>query len=91
MQKIGKKGDISIEGAIGAILFFFGFYIFLILYDVIGNQMLFPILENAEKVTYGAPAKLLILLVPVIMAIMGIVVIIRSFTRPPPPQQYGYY
>jgi hypothetical protein len=83
-----RKGDITIEACIGAVLFFMGLYIFLIMFDAIGNDMLFPLIENTEAFTYGATIKLILTLIPVVMAIMGIVVIVKSFTKPPPPQVY---
>jgi len=85
---LNKKGELSLEVVLTAIIFFLGFYIFLVLYDPIANQLLFPILDNTEKVTYGPAAKLVILIIPLVIAIMGIVIVIRSLNQPPPPQYY---
>jgi len=79
----------AVETIVGAIIFFLAFYIFLTLYDPIANDLLFPILDNTAKVTYGPQAKLVILIIPIVLAIMGIVMIVRSFQgRAPPPQAY---
>jgi hypothetical protein len=78
LKRIGRKGQISLESAIGAVVFFIAFYVFLTIYDPIANQLLFPILDNTEKVAYGPQAKLVILIIPMIMAVMGIILIVRQ-------------
>lgn len=91
-MKIGKKGDLSLDIVMEAIIFFLGFYIFLVIYDPIANSLLFPILDNSDKIANGATAKLVILIIPVIIAIMGMVLIVRRLSAPPqPPPPTAYY
>ena len=86
-----SKGQVSIEAAIGAVIFFLGFYIFLIMYDAIASDLLFPLLTNSDGniIANGSSIVLVIQLIPIVMAIMGIVVIVRSFRRPPPQVAFG--
>jgi hypothetical protein len=88
--KMNKKGELSLDIVMEAVIFFLGFYIFLVIYDPIANSLLFPILDNADKIAYGPVAKLVILIIPVIIAIMGIVLLVKRLSAPPPPQA-GYY
>lgn len=85
---MNKKGDLSIEIVISAIIFFLAFYVFLVIYDPIFNDLLAPILDNTEKVTYGPTVKLILLIIPVVIALLGIVLVVRSLNRPPPIQYY---
>ena len=80
LARAWRRGQISLESAIGAIVFFIAFYMFLMIYDPLANDLLFPILDNTAKVTYGPQAKLVILIIPIVMAIMGLVVIVRQMT-----------
>jgi hypothetical protein len=84
-----KKGDVSIEVVVTAIVFFLGFYIFLVMYDPIVNELLAPILDNTDKIAYGPQAKLIILIVPIVVAILGLVMIVRRMQQPPPQAYYG--
>jgi len=79
-----SNGQITIDTVIGAIVFFLGFYIFLVMYNVITNELLFPLLNNEEVIQHANTIKLIIVIIPVIMAVMGIVMIIRGMQRPPP-------
>ena len=87
---LNLKGELSLDIVMEAIIFFLGFYIFLVIYDPIANSLLFPLLDNADKIAYGPVAKLVILIIPVIIAIMGIVLIVKRLSAPPPPPT-AYY
>ena len=84
-----ERGQMAVETVVGTIVFFLSFYIFLTVYDPIANDLLFPILDNTAKITYGPQAKLVILIIPIILAIMGIIMTVRGMQgRAPPPTAY---
>lgn len=86
----GGRGQVSMDAIVDAIIFFVGMGIFVALFNPLVQQLIFPYLENEEIFgVYGAPAMLVILIIPLVMVIMGMVGIIRSFQRPPPPVYYG--
>jgi len=85
----GENGQVSMDAIVNAIVFFLGLAIFVILFNPLVRVLIFPYLENEEIFgLYGAPAQLVILLIPLVMVVMGMVGIINSFRRPPPPQVY---
>lgn len=88
--RFGQKGQAGIESIISVIVFLIGFYIFLVLFDPLVG-ILFPALSNAEVYPNAAVIKLVILIIPVVLALMGIIIAVNSLTGKGPPPSQVYY
>jgi len=90
---MNKKGQAQVvELFISAMMFILCGYIYFIVVAPITDNMLYPLLDNSTGI---APAnagviKVLFQLIPLVVAMMGIIYLVTSLNKPREPQYPNY-
>lgn len=85
---MNQNGNVM-KAMIGGILFIFGMLIQMVMWSPLVAFVL-PYLDNAETIAMGGVVKAIILLIPAIVAFVGVVILVsEALGGNQPPQYYG--